>query len=231
MPCVLPLPSLVALALVVWVSPGVLAEEPPTQAEADPASEPDPPNRTRVTGQPGFTPKVGGLPLTLSLPKTAEDALRLTPGVVVVQHGAEGKAHQLYLRGFDALHGADLEVELEGVRLNEGGNVHATGYFDLSLVPVALVTALTVDKGPFSLDQGLFGTAGTARYRLGVPLSRRGATVGYELGTTNRHRVSFALAPEAARDESFLGGEFVTDSGFGERRAVPHAEVEALGAD
>lgn len=186
------------------------------------------PQRTRITRGPGFASRIGEAALALTRPRTAEEALRLAPGVVVVQHGAEGKAHQLYLRGFDALHGADLEVELEGVRLNEAANVHATGYFDLALVPIAVLSDVRLEKGPFSLDQGLFGTAGTARYRLGVPQDRRGLELGYELGTTNRHRLSLVLSPEdSPSDESFLGGELVFDDGFGERRAVSRLAIAA----
>ena len=196
---------------------------------ADPP-EADPPDdhKTVVThGRPGFTPKVGGLPLLLTRPRTAEEALELVPGVVVVQHGNEGKAHQLYLRGFDALHGSDFEVLLEGVRLNEHSNVHATGYFDLALVPVSLVRDITVDKGPFALDQGFFGTAGTARYRLGIPQGQRGYRVGYELGTTNRHALSFSVSPDDPLDEGMLGVELVTDHGFGPRRDVRRLAVAA----
>src|SRR6187551_10460 len=42
--------------------------------------------------------------------RSAEDALRLVPGLVMVQHGSEGKGHQFFLRGFDAVHGTDLEI-------------------------------------------------------------------------------------------------------------------------
>jgi len=39
----------------------------------------------------------------------AADLLRRAPGVYLSQHSGEGKAHQLYVRGFDAAHGQDLE--------------------------------------------------------------------------------------------------------------------------
>src|SRR5688572_15929469 len=38
--------------------------------------------------------------------RTAEDALQLVPGFLLVQHGSEGKGHQFFSRGFDAVHGA-----------------------------------------------------------------------------------------------------------------------------
>ena len=43
-------------------------------------------------------------------PSSADEVLRLVPGVKIVQHGSEGKGHQLLLRGFDAAHGSDVEA-------------------------------------------------------------------------------------------------------------------------
>ncbi|MEM6962148.1 MAG: TonB-dependent receptor plug domain-containing protein, partial [Myxococcota bacterium] len=59
--------------------------------------------------------------------RNAEDALRLVPGLTLVQHGSEGKGHQFFLRGFDAIHGADFELTMEGIPINEWSNIHAQG--------------------------------------------------------------------------------------------------------
>src|SRR5688572_6908669 len=37
--------------------------------------------------------------------KTASDTLAVVPGVTVTQHSGQGKAHQIFFRGFDAEHG------------------------------------------------------------------------------------------------------------------------------
>ena len=37
--------------------------------------------------------------------RSADDLLRMVPGVLLSQHGAEGKGQQIFLRGFDAAHG------------------------------------------------------------------------------------------------------------------------------
>ncbi len=166
------------------------------------------------------TVRIGGVGLSLMSGRTAEDVLRLVPGLVLVQHGNEGKGHQLYLRGFDALHGSDFAVSVEGVRVNETSNVHATGYFDLMLVPGSLVRQVNVDKGPFALAQGLFATAGSADYTLGIDPGERGVRLGYELGTTWRNRVFASWSPEDANDDSFVGVDLVHDDGFGEGRAL-----------
>ncbi len=66
--------------------------------------------------------------------KSAEDALKLVPGMLVVQHGAEGKGHQFFLRGFDAAHGSDIEVTVGGIPVNDISNVHGHGYIDLYFI-------------------------------------------------------------------------------------------------
>src|SRR5690606_36382819 len=42
--------------------------------------------------------------------RTGSDLLRRVPGVFVSQHSGQGKAHQIFFRGFDAVHGQDVEV-------------------------------------------------------------------------------------------------------------------------
>ncbi len=159
--------------------------------------------------------------------RTAEDALELVPGLSLVQHGSEGKGHQFFLRGFDAIHGADFAVDVEGVPVNEWSNVHAQGYIDLGFVIPEAITSVEVIKGPFSAEQGAFAMAGSARYQLGVPLSDLGARATYAAGTTNRHRAVVTYSPRAGDGSDFLALEALRDSGFGERRAL--ARGAALG--
>jgi hypothetical protein len=41
------------------------------------------------------------------------DILRVTPGLLVVQHAGGGKANQYFLRGFDADHGTDIGLSID----------------------------------------------------------------------------------------------------------------------
>ena len=49
---------------------------------------------------------------------SVQDILRVTPGLVMVQHSGGGKANQYFLRGFDADHGTDLALSIDGVPIN-----------------------------------------------------------------------------------------------------------------
>jgi len=152
--------------------------------------------------------------------RTAEDALRLVPGLTLVQHGSEGKGHQFFLRGFDAIHGADLEVTVEGVPVNEWSNIHAQGYIDLGFVIPELVQSIDVTKGPFTLGQGAFALAGSADYRLGVPEQDRGLRGGYLVGATNRHRGLVTYSPKSGDGKDFIAATSLHDDGFGQNRDI-----------
>lgn len=161
--------------------------------------------------------------------RSSEDLLRLVPGLHIVQHGSQGKGYQFYVRGFDAVHGSDVETLVDDIPVNEGSNVHAHGYLDLAHVIPEVVDSVEADKGSFRLRQGNFGTAASIRYRLGV--RERGTRASYEVGSTNRHRVALVHAPRKRGEETFLAVEALSDDGFGERRnarrlsAMGQAEV------
>jgi iron complex outermembrane recepter protein len=150
--------------------------------------------------------------------RTAEDLLRLVPGLLVVQHGNLGKGYQYYIRGFDAVHGADVEVLVDDVPINERSNVHANGYLDMGFVIPEVVQTIEVKKGAVRLEQGAFATAATVEYRLGVPGAFRGTQVGYELGSTGRHRATVVHAPRSRGEETFVAVSAFTDQGYGENR-------------
>lgn len=152
--------------------------------------------------------------------RSAEDALRQVPGLTLVQHGSEGKGFQFFLRGFDAIHGADLEITLEGIPLNEWSNVHAQGYLDLGLILPEFVLGVDVTKGPFTLAQGAFGMAGSADYQLGVGQTLRGARVAYTVGSTNRHRLFAGYSSPDGDGREFVGVSATHDEGFGQNRRL-----------
>src|SRR2546428_441513 len=88
------------------------------------------------------------------------DVVRLIPGFVISQHQGGGKAEQYFLRGFDADHGTDVALFVDGMPVNLRSHAHGQGYADLHfLIPetVKLVDGL---KGPYFVEFGDFATAG-----------------------------------------------------------------------
>jgi TonB family protein len=88
------------------------------------------------------------------------DILRVTPGILVVQHAGGGKANQYFLRGFDADHGTDLSLTIDGIPINMVSHAHGQGYADTSFVIPEIVDRVEVTKGPYFAEQGDFATAG-----------------------------------------------------------------------
>jgi TonB family protein len=94
-------------------------------------------------------------------PKTSpNDILRVVPGLLAVQHQGGGKADQIFLRGFDADHGTDVAIYIDGIPINLPSHAHGQGYADLHfLIPEAL-ERIEVVKGPYDARFGDFATAG-----------------------------------------------------------------------
>ncbi len=175
---------------------------------------------SRNRPQTASTTRISPRDITAAPRRNAEDILRQVPGMTLVQHGSEGKGHQFLLRGFDAIHGSDFEVTLDGLPINEWSNVHAQGYLDLGLIIPEAVSGVDVQKGPFTLEQGAFAMAGSADYRLGIAQNERGWRASYTSGTTNRHRLFAGFSRKAEDDRDFLALEATHDDGFGHNRGI-----------
>ncbi len=92
---------------------------------------------------------------------SVQDILRVTPGLVMVQHSGGGKANQYFLRGFDADHGTDLALSIDGVPINMVSHAHGQGFADTNFIIPEVVEKVEVTKGPYFANQGDFATAGT----------------------------------------------------------------------
>ncbi len=73
---------------------------------------------------------------------TTQEILNNVPGLVVAQHQGGGKAPQYFLRGFDADHGTDVAVFVDGLPVNLVSHAHGQGYADLNFVMENSVQAL-----------------------------------------------------------------------------------------
>ena len=97
--------------------------------------------------------------------ESSQELLRLAPGLAIAQHAGGGKAEQLYLRGFDADHGTDVAVTVDGIPVNMVTHAHGQGYADLHWLMPEVVEGAEVRKGPFDARDGDFATAGSVSFR------------------------------------------------------------------
>ena len=148
--------------------------------------------------------------------RDAEDLLRLSPGMHLSAHGGRGKAYQIFVRGFDAVHGSDVAASLEGIPLNEASHIHGQGYLDLHFIPPEAVIGLELAKGAVRADRGDFAIAASADYRVG--LAEPGLRIGAGGGTDRSVRAVTTYRPVEAEEDTFVVGDAEWADGVGERR-------------
>jgi iron complex outermembrane receptor protein len=147
---------------------------------------------------------------------TAGALLATAPGVYVSRPEGEAVAHEIYLRGFDAEHGQDIELSVGPVPLNEPSHIHGQGYADLGVVIPETVRSLRVTEGVYDPHQGDFAVAGSAHFDLGVP--DRGTLLKASYGSFRSLRALALWAPEGEPEETFAAATLSSSAGFGENR-------------
>lgn len=195
------------------------AAKPSAGVSSSPAEEPEVVNVRGRAGPPNvgasdFNVQIGALALVPHA--NASDLLKLAPGILLTNEGGEGHAEQVFLRGFDAREGQDIEFTVGGVPINESGNLHGNGYADTHFIIPELVERLRVVEGPFDPRQGNYAVAGSADYELGLPL--RGLTAKYAAGSFNTQRALVTWGPAGESTHTFAGAEIYSTDGFGQNR-------------
>jgi len=228
------LPPRAAAPVEAPATPGSPAGAPPVPA---PAAPPAPPGPSSGPGEPAAgegpleatvrgraqAPSRGSADyhvdvgqLALVPRKAADELLKLAPGILLTNEGGEGHASQIFLRGFDAREGQDIEISVAGVPVNEAGNLHGNGYADVHFVIPEVVESLRVLEGPFDPRQGNFAVAGSAEYELG--LAERGLGVQAGAGSYGTRRVLVLWGPPGASPHTFGAAEVYRTDGFGQNR-------------
>src|SRR5262245_33395801 len=81
--------------------------------------------------------------------ETMQEILNNVPGLIVRQHQGGGKATQYLIRGFNADHGTDFAVTVDGLPVNLVTHAHGQGYADLNFVIPETLERLQLWKGPY----------------------------------------------------------------------------------
>ena len=95
---------------------------------------------------------------------SAQDMLRLVPGLFIAQHAGGGKAEQIFIRGFDCDHGTDVASYVDGIPVNMPSHGHGQGYMDLHFLIPETVKEMEVFKGPYSPKYGDFATGAAVSF-------------------------------------------------------------------
>jgi outer membrane receptor protein involved in Fe transport len=117
----------------------------------------------------------------------SQEVLRMVPGLFIGQHQGGGKAEQIFLRGFDADHGSDISIHVDGVPVNLVSHAHSKGYADSHFIIPETIERATFNKGPYDADKGDHATAGWLDFSTANTISTN--TLKLEAGQFNTYRV------------------------------------------
>jgi TonB family protein len=177
--------------------------------------------KTRGPGD--FDVDVGNLSV---VPRARASAIMtLAPSILLTNEGGEGHPDQIFLRGFDAHEGQDIALTVDGIPINDSGNLHGNGFADLNFLIPELVEGLRVVEGPFDPRQGNFAVAGSADFRLG--LAERGLVIKGAAGSFDTSRLVLLWGPPGETSRTFGGVQLFRTQGFGKNREAQNARAMA----
>jgi outer membrane receptor for Fe3+-dicitrate len=108
---------------------------------------------------------------------SSQELLQKVPGLFIGQHAGGGKAEQLFLRGFDADHGTDINISVDGMPVNMVSHAHGQGYADLHFLLPENMEEMDFDKGPYHADKGNLATAGYVAFTTKERLTNSAVTL------------------------------------------------------
>ena len=154
---------------------------------------------------------LSALDLHLRPVNSSQDLMRLVPGLFIAQHMGGGKAEQIFVRGFDADHGTDLNVSVDGMPVNMVSHIHGQGYADLHFLIPETVSTYDFGKGPYYTDKGDFATAGYLNYTTKDALDK--SLISLEGGRFSTFRVAGVidlLGSKAKQngENAYIAGEY-----------------------
>lgn len=141
----------------------------------------------------------------------SQEVLRIIPGIVIGQHQGGGKAEQIFLRGFDADHGTDFRLDVDGLPINMVSHAHGQGFADSHFIIPETIENVDFKKGPYTASKGDFATTGFVDFNTRNSVKQN--MIKLEAGEFKTYRVMgiFNLLSEKARQQQqswYVAGEY-----------------------
>ena len=145
--------------------------------------------------------------------RSAHQMLQLAPGLIIAQHAGGGKAEQIFLRGFDADHGTDVAIAVDGIPVNMVSHGHGQGYADLHFILPEVVEKVEVKKGPYFAEFGNLATAGAVAYHTRDHLE--GNTIALEGGSfsTAKYTMLYQIPLAHTGQSAYFAGNYYRTDG------------------
>ena len=145
--------------------------------------------------------------------RTAQHMLEMAPGLIIAQHAGGGKAEQIFLRGFDADHGTDVAIDVDGLPVNMVSHGHGQGYADLHFIIPDVIERVDVFKGPYFAQYGNLATAGAVSFRTRDHLDHNEVRfTGGSFGTAN-YAMLYQLPMADMGETAYFAGNYYQSNG------------------
>lgn len=145
--------------------------------------------------------------------RTAQDLLSLAPGLFIAQHAGGGKAEQIFLRGFDADHGTDVGIYVDGMPVNMVTHGHGQGYADLHFVIPETVDAMSVQKGSYFAEFGNFATAGSISLKTVDHPGKNLLKLEGGMFNTAKLTTVLKIPTKSIHQSAYIAGQYATTDG------------------
>jgi len=163
---------------------------------------------------------VSPVDMKLRTTTTAQDLLKLVPGLFIAQHAGGGKAEQIFLRGFDIDHGTDINISVDGMPVNMTSHAHGQGYADLHFVIPETVEGFDVYKGPYYSKFGDLGTSGSVVFSTKNSIEKSSALIEYGRFNSVRGLLMLNVLPKNShifargKENLYLASEYTYSDGY-----------------
>ncbi|MBC7384052.1 MAG: TonB-dependent receptor [Bacteroidia bacterium] len=154
---------------------------------------------------------------------SAQDMLRLVPGLFIAQHAGGGKSEQIFIRGFDCDHGTDIATFVDGIPVNMPSHGHGQGYADLHFLIPEVVEGMNIFKGTSSPLYGDFATGAAVSFKTldSLPQNLLQLETGYvprnKTITSNRALALLKLPFNNSNVLSYFAVDVINNRGFFDR--------------
>src|SRR5262249_5314807 len=145
-------------------TPSVMPPAPPSTESEAPVMLPPVVISAPPPGEASSELTIPGRDFELRPQGRPDEILRSVPGLVVGHPAGGGKAENYLLRGFDADHGTDIAIFVDGLPVNFRSHAHGQGYADLHFLIPETLKGVDVYKGPYWVEYGDFATAGIIKF-------------------------------------------------------------------
>jgi len=163
---------------------------------------------------------ISQLDINLRPTNSAQDLLKLVPGLFIAQHAGGGKAEQIFIRGFDCDHGTDFASYVDGIPVNMVSHAHGQGYSDLHFVIPETIEEMDVYKGSYYAKFGDLETTGAADFKTYNILNQNEIKLEYGQFDTYRVMAMINLLNDKThlfsklKENLYVAGEYRFTNGY-----------------